>query len=198
MTGKEMGLLGWRLERQGFAVRLFRYPSRSATVSENAHRLAAFVHALGATTVHFVSHSLGGLVVARCHATEADLPAGRSVALGTPFNGSYIARALKRHPVGCRALGSSVAEPYLETGLDDRAGGGNPAVISGTVAIGIGMFCRALGRPNDGTVAVAETQWPFAAAQLTCATSHFGLLLSATVAAQVAHYLKTGIFSPQP
>jgi len=197
MTGVEMSLLAVRLRRKGFATGIFRYRSAAASVSQHADRLADWVRSRNPQVVHFVAHSLGGLVVARCLAMHADLPVGRCVALGTPFNGSYVARVFARHVMGRRLMGCVRTDPYLEHGLDAKNGAGHPGIIAGTLSFGVGMFVRGLGRPNDGTVAVAETRWPGGAAHTTCATSHFGLLLSAEVAGQVVYYLTSGAFAPQ-
>jgi len=197
MTGLEMGLLAYRLRRKGFAPRIFRYRSAAASLSQHADRLADWVRGRNPEVVHFVAHSLGGLVVARCLAMHGDLPLGRCIALGTPFNGSHVARVFARHVVTRRLLGCARMQPYLEHGLDAKDGAGHPGIIAGTFGFGIGMFMRDLGQPNDGTVAVAETRWPGGAAHTTCATSHFGLLLSATVAGQVVCYLNSGAFALQ-
>ena len=52
-----------------------------------------------------------------------------------------------------------------------------------------------LPRPNDGTVAVDETQVPDQTDTITLPVTHTGLLFSAGVARQVVRFLATGRFS---
>ena len=62
LGGWVCSLLGHWLHASGFRVVRFSYPSTRETLSANAARLARFAQSLDARTVHFVGHSLGGLV----------------------------------------------------------------------------------------------------------------------------------------
>ena len=50
------------LARRGFAVRRFSYPSMRQGLQHNARMLSQFVASTGNGNIHFVGHSLGGLV----------------------------------------------------------------------------------------------------------------------------------------
>ncbi|HXY76457.1 MAG TPA: hypothetical protein VEH54_06075, partial [Steroidobacteraceae bacterium] len=64
MPGQESVLLRHRLEQEfGLTLHSFRYSAASLTMSAIASRLAAFVRRLEAPELHFLGHSLGGLVI---------------------------------------------------------------------------------------------------------------------------------------
>ena len=63
--GIAMALMRRRLERGGFRVFAYSYPSMRLTFAENVSRLARYCHDVGALRSHFVGHSLGGLIVLR-------------------------------------------------------------------------------------------------------------------------------------
>jgi len=63
MPGWVMVLLGLRLKRCGFRTVIFSYPSMSNSLSQNAHILSDFVAGIASSHIHFVGHSLGGLLI---------------------------------------------------------------------------------------------------------------------------------------
>ena len=191
MRGPVMALLRYRLRRCGFAPYVFSYPSRRCTVEEAAQRLRFFSEKIPEATVHYVAHSLGGIVIHRRFAQQRPEKPGRVVMLGTPHAGSAVARRLARFRVGQLSLGNSYA----------RGLAGVPvvwnfpaalAVIAGDLSLGTGQLLGGLPKPHDGTVAVAETYIVGAAAHCVMHTSHMGLLLSAPVAQRVCAFLRTG------
>ncbi len=72
--------------------------------------------------------------------------------------------------------------------------GTEAGIIASTRSLGLGGLLGGLPRPNDGTVAVAETRLPGASDFITLPVTHSGMLLSAACAAQVAHFLAQGRF----
>jgi hypothetical protein len=60
--------------------------------------------------------------------------------------------------------------------------------------MGTGQFFAHFDEENDGTVAVSETRIPGLTDHLVLPHSHFGMLLAADVAAQVACFLRTAAF----
>ena len=143
--------------------------------------------------VHFVAHSLGGLVVMRCLQDYPEQRPGRVVVMGTPYRESHVARYLSRHALGRWLCGMSLRSALLGKGTV-WSGGRDLGVIAGTSSIGAGWIAPGLPRPNDGTVAVAETIVPGCTDEITLPVTHSGMVFSAKVARQVAHFLATGTF----
>ncbi len=193
MTGLDMILLRRRLQSCGHRVVQFRYPSLRATVEENAAALQAFLGDLTLSRVHFVAHSLGGLVVLRYLHDYHCEGLGRVVLLGSPCSGSAAARAAGGRGWSRWLLGGAAADLY--SGAAPWRGKTELGAIAGDLSMGIGRFLlRDLPRPNDGTVAVAETRVAGAADHLTVHTTHSGLLFSPQVARAVCAFLARGRF----
>lgn len=72
-----MELLARRLRRAGYRTILFSYPSLGKTVPDSAQMLAQRLMGLELPVVHFIAHSLGGLVVRYLVPTTPTLPPGR-------------------------------------------------------------------------------------------------------------------------
>lgn len=194
MTGLELGLLARRLRDCGYRTVVFRYHSLRNTVAQNAQLLRRRIHELGDSPVHLVGHSLGGLVILRALQDQPDLIGGRSVLLGSPVNGSVIAHRLHRYRLSRWLIGHS-GEQALLGGAPRWQGTQSLGVINGTRPVGVGRLLGGFDGPNDGTVAVSETRLENASATLSCHSSHFGLLVSKTVAASVCEFLRQGNFS---
>jgi len=186
--------LARRLRRCGYTTYLFSYPSVRQSPGQNAARLNAFLRDIDAPTVHFVAHSLGGLVIARLLSDFSEQRPGRSVLLGSPLGGSLSARRLSRWAVGRWLLGRSVERGLLGSG-PAWPGGREVGVIAGSLGLGAGMLLGGLGAPGDGAVTLAETDVPEAADRVTVPASHTGLLLSARVARQTCLFLRQGGFA---
>lgn len=193
MPGWEMALVRRTLEREGFASRQFSYASREVSPERAALELEAETAAIEGPVLHFVCHSLGGLVLRHFwHRFSGSRP-GRTVTLATPHRGSRAAERLARTHSGRRLLGRS-----LERGLLGDAPPWPAARALGTVAgslgLGCGRFVAPLDRPNDGTVAASEATVANALDHIVLPVSHMGMLLSPEVAAQTAHFLTHGRF----
>lgn len=197
MTGAEMHLLRKRLQQAGYVVHPFRYPSVRRTACANAKSLRAFVNNIDADILHFVAHSLGGLVVLHLFDQAPLERPGRVVLMGTPLQGSQAAQRAAHIPLlGHWLLGSS-----LSGGLQ----GGVPAwhahrelgMIAGignTPGIG-SLMGGPLSKPHDGTVSLCETRAPYVSSHIEVSCGHFGLLFRADVADLVVRFLRDGRFS---
>jgi len=192
MHGFWMGLLGRRLERRGHRVVTFSYPSLKESPEANADSLQRWLETLDSERVDFVAHSLGGLVLRHLLHRHSEQRPGRVVTLGTPHQASAAARVIESRGLGV-ALGRSRAGGLL---------GGFPAwnpeaeigSIAGSVGLGLGRLIPGLPVPNDGTVAVAETQFRGMTDHLVLPVTHSGLIFSGRVANSCDMFLCAGRF----
>ena len=187
------------LKKVGYTVVNKSYPTRKETIEQLAMRVDGYVQQCrdsGATRIHFVTHSLGGLV-ARLWLRDHALPeAGRFVMLGTPNGGSEITDRFRDQwwyristgPAGQQigtgpdSLPNRLGPPSMETG-----------VIAGTRAAN-DEYSEWLGGPNDGKVSVASTRMDGLADYVLVDSSHYFLPRSPAVLRLVRTFLETGRF----
>ena len=193
MTGLELRLLGSRVARCGFSPSYFRYHSLRASPADNAAALAAAIRKTGASRLHLVAHSLGGIVLLHLFDRHRDLPPGRVVLLGSPVAGSGVAGVIARRRWLRPLLGRSL-ERGLLGGVPAWPGGREVGVVAGTRSLGVGTLFGGLRGANDGTVSVDETRLAGAADACRVHTSHTGMLVSPKVAEQVCLFLARGRF----
>lgn len=195
MSGFELGVLKHRLEGTGeLRASAFSYPSLAGCMNDHASSLAAFARTLHVARLHFVGHSLGGLVILRALELAPDLPPGRAVLLGTPAQGSRAAQGVARLPFGRTLLGLAVTEECIDYAPREWKGTREIGVIAGSMGLGLGRLFAELNTDHDGTVLVEETHLPGAKDHIVLSTSHTGMLFSAEVAEQAAFFLKEGTF----
>lgn len=191
-----LGLLARRLARQGYAVRRFRYRTTRAGLDQHAAALRQFVGTPDAPQLHFVAHSLGGLVTLRMLAAGGQLPPGRVVLLGSPLNGSTVARRAGNWPGGKHLFGA--VRPALAEGCLDMPPDRPTGAIAGQRGFGLGQLAGGYEGPGDGTVALSETLAPGLAAHLVLPVTHTGMLFSREVARQAGAFLRSGRFDEGP
>lgn len=195
MRGTAMGALRRRLEPNGFSFHDFTYSSITGSLSANVDALEAFVARVPGETVHFVGHSLGGVLI--CALLERSLPArpGRVVCLGSPLRGSKTAARLSRWPGGRHLIGKCLGDVHARGGFTTWRGGVEVGCIAGRMPFGVGRLLGPFPEPNDGTVAVEETMIAGLTDHIVLPVSHVALLWSSAVAAQTQHFLIHGRFS---
>ena len=193
MNGVDMGLLRRRLEQAGFKTLRFSYHGLQNTPLVNALALQAYVEKIHSPVIHYVCHSLGGLVIRHLFNNYPEQSPGRVVTLGTPHLISSAAQRLNQSSLGRMLLGQSTKLGLLGD-VPPWRNAHELGVIAGTLRLGLGMFVPGIPRPNDGTVTVAETRLEGMADHITLPVSHFGMLISRFVARQTIHFLRHGIF----
>ena len=196
MRGFTLVSLRRRLEAAGFSVDLFDYASVLQDSLSSIEKLLAHTARTTAEKVHFVGHSLGGLIALQTLRHQPSLIEGRVVCLGSPLRGSAIARALSNFPGGSFFLGRNV--PMLRDGIERWDGTQQVGAIAGRLPIGLGVAFGGLSVPHDGTVSVEETQLPGLTDHGVVAASHTGLLFSEDAAKQTAAFLRDGRFAGHP
>lgn len=203
MPGFVMSSLAARLAEHGFRTHVFDYASRRRPIEVHVERLARFARdAAGGAAVHFVGHSLGGLVVlaalagphAVAHLAAHAIPTAGVVLLGTPARGCMAGRRLAQAAAGRWMLGES--EPLWKEGRVARWIARAPlGVIAGSTPIGLARVLGRLPGVNDGVVRLEETEVEGMSDRVVLPVGHTGLIFSSRVAAQTAHFLADGVFT---
>ena len=196
MPGEESLVLGHRLGQEfGLALYSFRYSTAFSSMKTTTERLDAFVRELNAPQVHFVGHSLGGLIIHRFLERFAAQPQGRAVFLGTPCVSSRAAEQAARFAPVAHLMGPSVAEELLQPRERRWTHSHELGIVAGRQPLGVGQLLAQFNEDNDGTVAVSETRMPGATDHIVLPVSHLGMLMSARVARETGLFLTQGRFS---
>lgn len=174
------------LKNQGYKVYRFGYKTTRKPFEFNKQKLQAFINSRAEQTVHLVVHSMGGILSMRTLPTIRK--AGKLVMLGTPVNGSQAAKAMSKKNWGAWLLNHAV-EP-LSNGVIETEVLRESCMIAGTSnSIGISKLVTKLPEPNDGTVALSETQAQWINQHTTEKTNHFRLLFHKNVKIKISHFL---------
>jgi triacylglycerol lipase len=191
------------LERVGYAVVNKSYPTRKETIEQLAARVDGYVQQCrdtGATRIHFVTHSLGGLVARYWLSTHALPEGGRFVMLGTPNRGSEITDRFRDQ--WWYRISTGPAGQQIGTGADSLPNRLGPPPLETGVIAGIrpanDEYTEWLQGPNDGKVSVASTQMPGLADYVLVDNSHYFLPRSRLALRQVRVFLETGRFEHVP
>lgn len=190
MKGPELFYIRYKLWRQGYKVYQFHYASLFKTAEENSSKLYQFVSTIDESVIHFVAHSLGGLVVNHLFQHHEIKKNGKVVMIATPLNGSAVAAYLSQKKHLKYLLGKSVVKGLL----GDAPGWSykrEVCVIAGTKGIGLGYLLAnsVLQVPNDGTVNLHETRLERANESHEVPRSHFLLLVSNEVVKIIIKFL---------
>lgn len=184
----------YQLEKRGFAVHRFSYPSWSEDLGQNARRLARFIAEMPASRIRLVAHSLGGLLALVMLDRYFDPRIDRLVMMGSPYAachcGKYLADRRILSPFLGRSMGDWLSRPKPAIPESVEVG-----VIAGTRSWGLGRTIPGLPEPNDGVVALEETHLPGARDEIALPISHSGMLVSPNCARQVATFLDNGLFA---
>lgn len=179
MNGAEMFFLRYKFWRQGYVVYQFHYSSLFKTPAENAAKLYQFISKIDALVIHFVAHSLGGIVLNHLFQNYEVNKAGKVAMIATPLKGSAAAVYLSKKKYLRYLLGKSIIKGLLGDGPDwsDKR---KICVVAGTSGIGIGRLLArdVMQKPNDGTVNLHETRLEQAEESHEIPRSHFLLLIS--------------------
>lgn len=200
-TPHSMKKMARHLEALGYSVWNEGYPSTEKPIRElvSDHVAAAvrWANAMGAEKIHFVTHSLGGILV-RVYLQENSLPDGsRIVMLAPPNRGSQVADRLSAvflyrwlmGPVG-QELGTDVDS--VPNSLGPVAA--DIGIIAGTRSMEP-WFSMMLPGQDDGKVAVESTKLSEMNDFLTVKSTHPFIMRSPEVINQTVFYLRNGRFS---
>lgn len=192
MKGIELFYLRFMLRRQGYRVYQFHYASLLKTPEQNSEKLFQLASKLDEPVIHFVAHSLGGIVLSHLFDKHEIKQPGKVVMIGSPIKGSALAKYLQQKKYMKYLLGKSVIKGLL---------GDNPewkskrqlSVIAGTKRLGVGMLLakNIMQLQSDGTVNLEETRVDDADEFHVVPYSHFSMLWSHDVAEKIKDFFKT-------
>jgi pimeloyl-ACP methyl ester carboxylesterase len=189
-----MRIISDRLQEDGFGTVRFSYSTTRKALGEGAAALHDLCSRQPQGPVHFLGHSLGGLLILHMlNVTNWDRP-GRIVFLGTPLCGSAVVRRVSTWPAGEKLFGQAVE--HLGEGVRNWPSERETGMVAGTRPVGLGRATGRLAVPNDGTVAVEETRNNNLTDRVELAVTHTGMLYSAEVVRQAAIFLREGHFGP--
>ncbi|HJN96717.1 MAG: alpha/beta hydrolase [Gammaproteobacteria bacterium] len=202
-VSNSMSELGSKLDRSGYSVVNINYPSRRYEIdvlaADAVGRGLAGCENQGSGTIHFVTHSLGGILV-RYYFQQQSLPMlGRVVMLGPPNQGTEIVDGLSPvpgfgmlwGPTGA-VLGTGPGSIFNELGPVSFELG----VIAGDTNINpVNWFL--MEGPNDSIVSVESTRVAGMAAHKVLPVTHSFMMRNNEVIDNTIHFLKTGSFIPE-
>jgi len=187
------------LQRAGYATLNLDYASRKRAIEalvEDIHpSIAEFSESVG--DLHFVTHSMGGILARAYLARHRPRRLQRVVMLGPPNNGSEVADLLKDlapyraffGPAG-QQLGTQQSELLAELPLPHCAVG----IIAGDRTISPVSSLFILPRHNDGKVSVASTKLEGMADHIVLKTSHSLMMFHRGTINQTISFLRDGRF----
>lgn len=195
-----MEALEERLASEGFRTCNVSYPSREHAIEKLAADfvLPAIAECFGedAGVIHFVTHSLGGIIVRQLVASNAPVEFGRVVMLAPPNGGSEVVDVLGdwwlfqalNGPAG-QQLGTSEASlPNTLAPLPFEAG-----IITGNRSINLILSAMIEG-DDDGKVSVENAKLEGMADFLVVPVSHPFIMKDSAVVEQTVYFLNHGVF----
>ena len=199
-TAASMEELEEALRQAGYVTANIDYPSRSESITALSTRVVAEgigrCRKRGAERIHFVTHSMGGILVRLYLSRERPEELGRVVMLSPPNQGSEVADELRDNPVYQWFNGPAGQELGTE-GLPARLGPVDypVGIITGNeAALWDLWFSRLIPGEDDGKVSVESARLEGMRDFLVVPYTHTFIMSREEVIEQVLHFLRTGRF----
>lgn len=197
---RSMALIAARLVQAGYQVVTFGYPSTSEPIEVLVDSLGSALDECCSSDpngVHFVTHSLGGVLVRSYLSARPAAHEGRVVMLSPPSQGSEIIDAFADSPMLRSFLGPSSSQLGTDsTGIATKLG---PVTFSLGIITGdrslnpIGSWL--IPGPDDGKVGVERARVEGAADFLVMPATHTFIMNRRDVADETVHFLQHGRFT---
>jgi pimeloyl-ACP methyl ester carboxylesterase len=203
-TSRSMRKLERSLQQAGLATLNLTYASRKKPLEQLAEDIDPAITRFAKSIdgpLHFVGHSMGGLL-ARVYVTRyRPSRLGRVVMLGTPNGGSELADFLQGSLLYRGYYGP--AGQQLTTLPDDTLALLPPVdypvgIVAGDRALNPIAWRFILPRPNDGCVSVESSKLAGMADHITIRATHVGLSRHADAIRQTIAFLSEGRFNSEP
>ncbi len=194
----DMAPLARHLRRRGYETLNILYPARrknlESLVDYIDEKIRASSHDPDTTTIHFVTHSMGGLVARYYIASRRPKKLGRVVMLAPPNTGSEFADVLSTNKFLSRLYnkmfgpaGVQLTTAYRHSGTIDFPLG----IIAGTRSVNPLAFWGLKNTgPHDGIVPVGRTKIEGMRDHILVPASHAFIMFRPDVMEQVEHFLK--------
>ena len=202
-TGRSMKKTAQALGEKGYFPVIVDYHSRRHAIEyladEVLHEVLESLPRGPSSRVHFVTHSMGGIIVRYYLKHHPMEELGRVVMLSPPNQGSELVDLLKDSPVfkilhGPAGQQLGTADRFLKSlgPVHFELG-----VIAG-LKTGDHVSGRIISGPNDGKVGVERTKVPGMRDFLVVPYSHTFIMRPKAVIDQVAYFLRHGLFLREP
>ena len=188
------------LQSAGYSTVNVDYPSQKGTIEELAPMAVEpgldRCRDAGASRIHFVTHSMGGILLRYAHQERPIADLGRVVMLGPPNQGSEVIDETKDWPVS--KLFSGEAGLQLGTDADSIPSRLGPVDFELGIIAGVGtinpFMSAVLPDYDDGKVSVDRTRVAGMTDFMVVDSSHRYLMNSKVVIENTVAFLQTGEF----
>lgn len=198
-SASSMAPMAKALEAEGFRVCNIGYPSRKHSIAALAADHVAPALAACApdpTPLHFVTHSLGGIIVRQLAATGSIQHFGRVVMLSPPNQGSEVVDAMGEWTLFRSVNGPAGSELGTTAAAMPHSLGPAPfelGVITGNRSINLVLSTMIPGT-DDGKVSVANAQLAGMADFVIIPSAHPFIMKNSEAIRQTIHFLHHGKF----
>jgi len=200
---RSMRAMEHALTRRGYEVINLPYPSTRYPIQDLARAVGEAVEQRCMKpnqVVHFVTHSLGGIILRAYLSGYPPLNIGRIVMLAPPNRGSELADILCGNPwLACLDVPAIAQLGTCRTCIPSGLGPvyGQVGVITGDKSLNP-FFSYLIPGADDGTVSVKSASVEGMKAFLVVHHSHTFIVNSPEVISQVVNFLEQGTFKEQP